>query len=543
MKYIELFAGCGGLSLGLDAVGFDLVMANELSPMAAQTFAYNLLNEDLENSTNHHNRVKWLASNYPLAQMPKRLREDPRNFPKDDFKFTDLMSGNLEKKQLIIGNICHLNEWLANNKHNIEQLQTSFGEATDLDLISGGPPCQSFSLAGLRQLNNHRNNLPWEFAKFVNLVKPKIVLLENVAGILMPFEEADQKYYAWYEVAKVFAKINYVPLCLHINAKYVGAAQNRPRFILLALRVNFYESIKNNLSSLEGDLLIKSYSFYKELTQKNDVDYGLLDVIDVENRVDFTKFSETFLKPLVCNIKRINTVKDAIDDLHQSKKNTLSQYVNNLNCVFLMPDYIKYDFLKNHDYRSNSTLIKQRFRIYQVLNQVTKTTKKEAKLMLKGSISVLSNTASTELLKYGYFYNGQTDYFFGSKLLLEDFLKAHITKKQTQKALVADQPAPAALSIPDDICHYHENELRTLTVREMARIQSFPDWFEFKSKVTTGGKMREFEVPQYTQVGNAVPPLLGFALGLVVKNLLNKKTKIKLQVDTSKSQEKQLVLV
>jgi DNA (cytosine-5)-methyltransferase 1 len=56
----------------------------------------------------------------------------------------------------------------------------------------------------------------------------------------------------------------------------------------------------------------------------------------------------------------------------------------------------------------------------------------------------------------------------------------------------------------------------------MARIQSFPDFFEFRSKITTGGKMRSYEVPQYTQVGNAVPPLLGRALGLVVKNLLKK---------------------
>jgi DNA (cytosine-5)-methyltransferase 1 len=56
----------------------------------------------------------------------------------------------------------------------------------------------------------------------------------------------------------------------------------------------------------------------------------------------------------------------------------------------------------------------------------------------------------------------------------------------------------------------------------MARIQSFPDHFVFRSKVTTGGQMRQFEVPQYTQVGNAVPPLLGQALGNVIKAILDK---------------------
>ena len=97
------------------------------------------------------------------------------------------------------------------------------------------------------------------------------------------------------------------------------------------------------------------------------------------------------------------------------------------------------------------------------------------------------------------------------------------TKKQTQRALIENVPAPAALLIPDDACHYHESESmqRTLTVREMARIQSFPDWYQIKSKVTTGGQMRKFEVPQYTQIGNAVPPLLGVALGEVCRELVN----------------------
>jgi len=103
-----------------------------------------------------------------------------------------------------------------------------------------------------------------------------------------------------------------------------------------------------------------------------------------------------------------------------------------------------------------------------------------------------------------------------------DALKSMMTKKQTQRALIASQPAPAALSIPDDACHDDENQLRTLTVREMARIQSFPDWFEFRSKVTTGGQMRKFQVPQYTQVGNAVPPILGKALGRICRDFLNK---------------------
>lgn len=65
--------------------------------------------------------------------------------------------------------------------------------------------------------------------------------------------------------------------------------------------------------------------------------------------------------------------------------------------------------------------------------------------------------------------------------------------------------------MPDDLIHYREP--RTLTVRENARLQSFPDSFVFKGKYTTGGDRRKREVPRFTQVANAVPPLVAEAIG------------------------------
>jgi DNA (cytosine-5)-methyltransferase 1 len=59
-------------------------------------------------------------------------------------------------------------------------------------------------------------------------------------------------------------------------------------------------------------------------------------------------------------------------------------------------------------------------------------------------------------------------------------------------------------------------EPRILTVRECARIQSFPDWYEIKEKYTTGGLHRKHEVPRYTQIGNAIPPLFSELAGLVL---------------------------
>jgi DNA (cytosine-5)-methyltransferase 1 len=60
-----------------------------------------------------------------------------------------------------------------------------------------------------------------------------------------------------------------------------------------------------------------------------------------------------------------------------------------------------------------------------------------------------------------------------------------------------------------------------MTVRECARLQSFPDWFEFKGRYTTGNKARKRSAPRYTQVGNAVPPLFAEQLGLAIKQVLS----------------------
>ena len=85
------------------------------------------------------------------------------------------------------------------------------------------------------------------------------------------------------------------------------------------------------------------------------------------------------------------------------------------------------------------------------------------------------------------------------------------------------EPAPTITTLPDDVLHY--SEPRILTVRECARLQSFPDWFVFRGKYTTGGELRIKECPRYTQVGNAVPPLLARAVGLAVRATLDEASR------------------
>jgi DNA (cytosine-5)-methyltransferase 1 len=114
----------------------------------------------------------------------------------------------------------------------------------------------------------------------------------------------------------------------------------------------------------------------------------------------------------------------------------------------------------------------------------------------------------------------------------------HKTKKFAQRVLPKrwgkGGPSITATSLADDYVHF--SEPRTLTVREWARLQTFPDWYVFKGPRTTGGRRRagdpskgdwSRDVPRYTQIGNAVPVLLAKALGLHFSSLIRNNEKKK----------------
>ncbi|HCM1507996.1 TPA: DNA cytosine methyltransferase [Vibrio parahaemolyticus] len=525
VNHIELFSGCGGLSLGLKHCGYELTLANELSPMAAESFAYNFLDENLEELAREGkspNNTIWLNSNFD--NLKRRLRENPFTFPSFNANtgYSDMPEDltTLEGK-LLVGSIIELNHLLDSSPKLVELLRTSFGSSRGLDLVSGGPPCQSFSMAGLREKNSDKNTLPWEFAKFVQHTKPKIALLENVTGILRPFKGDDGSlFHAWYEVAKAFAGIGYVPLCLHINARFAGIAQNRPRFIMIAVRLDHYKAILSKFKAGSSDsiLFAQSHEFFK-LVQKqgSTLEFGHLKYFDVKDPADRKLIEESFLSDLI-NHQPVS-VSQALDDLKHNYPSPQSEFVKTLNSTFdRLP--IRNE-IANHEFRNNGEVVQRRFRLYQVLSNIDeRAVTKSVFSVLKGEADYVTSAAWSACSQYRFLQvDGTLDYFERESDFV-DYLKAHPTKKQTQKALIATSPAPAALSIPDDACHYDEHELRVLTVREMARIQSFPDNFVFRSKITTGGQMRKFEVPQYTQVGNAVPPLLGLRLGHCVAQLL-----------------------
>ncbi len=520
-SHIELFAGCGGLNLGLSKAGFNLTLANELSAMAAESFAFNFFNENLEQLAKANEKPShtyWIKSQF--NDLGKRLRENPFSYPDENSEGYSNLPSNWEelKGKLLVGNIIHLNQLLDKNPKLVDLLRTDFGQSSSLDLVSGGPPCQSFSLAGLRKRDCDKNTLPWEFAKFVKHTQPKIALLENVIGILRPFKDDNgNSFHAWFEVSKVFASIGYIPLCLLVNAKLAGIPQNRPRFILIAIHHEHYQTIKHTLNDKSKALFEKPEHFFNQINSvgENSVTLSDLDFIDAEKNTN--AYKGTFLEPLVSE-KEV-TVKETLDDLKINNPSKPSEFIEFLNKTFnQLPAREK---IHNHDQRANGDLVKRRFRLYQILRDIDdRSVTKAVFSILKSESKTLPKNVWLTLKNFKFLLEDNELASFNSKDELEDYLLSHPTKKQTQKALVADKPAPTALSVPDDACHYDEKELRVLTVREMARIQSFPDNFVFRSKTTTGGQMRKFEVPQYTQVGNAVPPLLGLALGQCLKTIL-----------------------
>lgn len=494
--------------------------------MAAETYAYNLLGTDLASDefaaqSLQERKVLWLSSKHPAAQVKQRLHENPLAHVEEPYCDLDEVVDFGER--LIVGDIGTLNKYVE-----------SRGKALipeEPDIVSGGPPCQSFSMAGLREYGNHRNRLPWEFAKFVQRHEAKLVVLENVSGILHPFSEDGRKIHAWFEVAKAFAKTGYAPICLHVNAVNVGVAQNRPRFLMFAVRGDLVDDVASRLGA-EQALLDMGRGLLED--RHKDVDFNATRhrVVDLRKPGD-APGSESILHEFFCTESEPVTVAEAIDDLSLNG-GMPSHYVSDLSKL-LSSGLAKRQHgnaigPQNIDHRQHSGRVKARFRLYQVLADVGLRNPDVVGNVLRNlradsleerSLHLPREDADVLLRAAKRWPGGildEEENRISDARGVQELIRALRSRKHSQRALLADRPAPAALSIPDDACHYRE--VRTLSVREMARIQSFPDEFVFRSIPTTGGSRRAYQVPQYTQVGNAVPPKLGRAIGRFADFLL-----------------------
>lgn len=462
LRSFETFAGCGGLALGLKASGFHLELANEISLNASQTFAQNL-----------------------LGDKSKVIKIE--DFVKEKLNGPVVLNGDF------IG--------LVDKFEKESELQTRF---SNLDILSGGPPCQGFSMAGKRKADVAKNNLPFEFIRFVGLIRPKSVLIENVVGILSPFLNEGKKATASKQIVLALSNIGYRVATIKLNSAVVGVAENRVRVFFVAIR----EDIFNN-SNIYSEL---DPVFNKlRLTHEMDV----LETIDWTEVISISAFKE------FASTKQ-HTVEEAIGDLVKSGQRPsqfVTQSINNQLNPFIAHKQKANKYI-NHEERTHTNRVVHRFRIrqlfiddYELYNEI--------KLFLKRGYSSKGFPRYIEILE-----TIKNDPLLNQELSSPDMaglitlLRSLRSKKHSQRVLKSNEPSHTIVTIPDDLIHYDKSQSRVLTVRESARIQSFPDRFVFLGKATTGGHLREIEAPQYTQVGNAVPPLVGLFWGRVITKIL-----------------------
>ena len=399
--HVELFAGCGGLDLGLRSCGFHTLFANEISPMAGQSYAFNFLGEDLEKAPldlDSGSKVFWLESAYSRDEMAKRLRENP--FAGGEKPFSEFPASFKELDgSLIIGDIWKLIDRFKASHALLDEIQKQGG----VDLLSGGPPCQGFSMAGLRIKGDAKNRLPFAFAQAAEILKPKIVLLENVSGIMRPFTENGVKYWAHLEVCKAFSLLGYVPLALHVNAKFCGVAQNRPRFVMLAARRDVLNEVWPRLNETERKLFFSSLRFADAAKSGARLEPGMLTVRDLnKGKADLKWFTRSFLAPLSGFDGRLYTVKDAIGDLCESDPVEPSGYVKMINGIF--NPFLKYHspVILNDHKKESSPPVKERFSVYQQLSGLSAAAQSECRAVMRGNSNEISLSAWNEIKEKGF---------------------------------------------------------------------------------------------------------------------------------------------
>ena len=403
LTVIDLFAGCGGLSLGLEEAGFTPVMFSELNRQAADTY---------------------LANRKALEVIEEA----------DIYKLT--------------------NQKLGKHLQNLKRRGIK-----EIDLVCGGPPCQGFSGIGHRRTfrldkkDIPSNHLFLEMVRVIKKVKPKIFLFENVKGLLNSRWTPDgEKGEIWKAVFVAFGKIQgYTVRWELVHAKNYGVPQNRPRVLMVGIREDVHNAARKK---------------------------GILS----QSEEQFSAIQSGFLPE---GSNDAPSLEDLLSDLED-------------------PEFEGKD--------GNPVYLKDP----QSEIQIQLRTTREGKRMKKGDpVTEHEYSQHAHYIREKFAHMIKHDGEIPDKFQTKKFAQRVFPKKWG-----ASGPNITATSLPEDYVHY--KEARSPTVREWARLQTFPDWYVFKGPRTTGGRRRagdpskgiwDRDVPRYTQIGNAVPVWLARAIG------------------------------
>lgn len=392
--FIDLFAGCGGLTEGFYRVGYKALLHLEINKAACETLKtrmryYGYSQEDIENA---------------------------------------VMCDDITREGLI------------------EDMDQRVSE--EVDIIIGGPPCQAFSSVGRAQDPNSmsedpRNYLFENYLEVLNHYKPKMFIFENVKGLLTAHPKGVNIFdLIVRDMSKTYKVVSDKETIL-LNAVNYGVPQNRERVILCGIR---------------NDINIEPEEFYEKLIPTHSI------------------VAKDGLKPAV-------TVREAISDLPKLFPGEGMEVINFNETKF--NDYLlrirSKDFgkLYQHVARKHNKNDRERYRILS----------EHGNWQLKDLAEVRPDLVNHD------------PKHFGNRYTVQEWDKPGRT-------VVAHLYKDGNLFI-----HPDSTQERTFTVREAARIQSFPDDFFFEGSRTE----------QFKQVGNAVPPLMAEAFAITLKEMLSQK--------------------
>lgn len=330
-----------------------------------------------------------------------------------------------------------------------ESIRKQLGvEREELDLIAGGPPCQGFSInAPIRSVLDERNHLFKEYLRFVDAFAPKAVLIENVPG-LVSFEEGATLH----AILDALADLGYGADVRILGAAYYGVPQMRWRTFILGLR-------GRNLPSTAFPEPIYHAPIRPNFTATFD-GQSLIKMPTPETDAKFV------------------TVREALDDLPTLKNGEQGEKIK------------EYASAPSCDYQSRSRV---------------------------GSTGVINHEAprlsAINMQRLNYIMPGGNWTDIPDELLPKGMQRARKSDHTKRYGRVSPDGLASTILTKCDPhwgAYFHYSQDRSFTVREAARIQSFPDHFVF-----TGTQAQQF-----AQVGNAVPPLLANAVGLALKSVL-----------------------
>ena len=394
MNCVDIFSGCGGLTLGLHKAGVHGIFAIEKSVDAFETLRYNLIDR-----LRHFDWPDWL---------PRKAQD--------------------------------INKVLRAHRTELEAMRGQ------VDLLAGGPPCQGFSLAGRRRHSDKRNTLVHSYIAMVDAIRPKCLLLENVKGFTIPFNvNGEERLYSSLVVEELRNRHYDVEFQL-VDFSCFGVPQKRTRFILIG--------VSQELQA-RG---VHANDFFAAMEARR----------------------EAFLNDKGLPLKGVS-VCAAISDLRQ------------VNGCYPSDEFKGFDFGKYG--RCTSP--------YQRL--------------MRRDVVRGGRPDSHRFARHTQDIRDRFQAAIDERMSPTEYRKRFDLNKSSTKRLLPRSPTPTLTTLPDDYIHYCEP--RILTVREYARIQSFPDDYEFKGKYTTGGKLRVKEVPRYSQIGNAIPPLFGELAGQILTEM------------------------